>query len=757
MKKVSVYLIIFFSGITFCVDAATRTWVGISGALWSVAANWLPAVVPVAGDDLIFNTNGTVNIDATGPFDINTLTVTNLAAVIFDCGGTRNFRLYSTSVLNPALLIDAGATLTVDGSNAGINNSSLNLTFASGVIGSIYGTLIMSKTGGAPSSPGVQIITDNNLTNYGILTVYAGGRININVDAGNTSSLLSPVPTLVMLDGSVYETFKNGGSFPTGTWQPNSLAKASGVGSNGPSFNGNNYGNLEWNCPGMTAITFLNADVSFNNVNIISTNSLDPSGEFRIKTSAAAGTWTMTINGNLDIGINARLVTTAANVTTGNGGIILLRGNLNNLGTITTNNVTAGTVNAIEFSNTVSNQNISNSGTLSGNLLDFILNNSNGATLLTAIILPYRYSITSGNLILGNNDLTTPSINQVGVPSATLNHVVTNGTGKLIINNIGVSPVIFPIGPSAVTYNPITISNGGTLNYGARVETGINPTILVPIRGVNRTWIVRPSGNPPGTVNVDFVYFPGDGNGSFNYLTNVEIGFYTSVWNVINYNVTPMGTYLVAGTVDIFAANSDAPLVVANLGAILSSSNSVSIDHFTGIKQNNAHVLNWKLTCNSSSYADIEMERSTDGQNYKSIYSMHATALRCQQPFNYNDADPTAGINYYRLKIMDDHGKISYSSIASLLNAAKGVDILNITPNPVVGSSFDLKISAAEATQMEIIITDMQGRVLQKKAVNMIAGFNTIPMHVRNLAAGTYQLFGNSEDGRTRVLRFVIQ
>ena len=151
------------------------------------------------------------------------------------------------------------------------------------------------------------------------------------------------------------------------------------------------------------------------------------------------------------------------------------------------------------------------------------------------------------------------------------------------------------------------------------------------------------------------------------------------------------------------------------------------------------------------------MERSTDGRNYSSIYSIFATALRCQQPFNYTDNQPAKGVNYYRLKMTDADGKVTYSTVVSLINASKGFDVLNIAPNPVVNSSFDLKISSAEKAQIELIITDMQGRILQKQSVNVIAGFNSIPMNVKNMAAGTYQLFGNTADGRTRVLRFVIQ
>jgi hypothetical protein len=74
-----------------------------------------------------------------------------------------------------------------------------------------------------------------------------------------------------------------------------------------------------------------------------------------------------------------------------------------------------------------------------------------------------------------------------------------------------------------------------------------------------------------------------------------------------------------------------------------------------------------------------------------------------------------------------------------------------------VNGSINLKVSTAEKIQMEIVITDMQGRTLQKQVVSMIAGFNAIPVNVRNLQAGTFQLFGNTPDGRTRVLRFVVQ
>jgi len=51
------------------------------------------------------------------------------------------------------------------------------------------------------------------------------------------------------------------------------------------------------------------------------------------------------------------------------------------------------------------------------------------------------------------------------------------------------------------------------------------------------------------------------------------------------------------------------------------------------------------------------LERSADARNFSSVYSITADAVRCGQPFDYTDAQPLAGMNYYRLKITDADGR----------------------------------------------------------------------------------------------------
>jgi len=383
-----------------------------------------------------------------------------------------------------------------------------------------------------------------------------------------------------------------------------------------------------------------------------------------------------------------------------------------------------------------------------------------GSTTVTMVsnkVMTGNISLLASNALIildnFNLDITAGNVNG-GIATS---HVVTNGTGKLIYNFVTATQKIYPVGANTTTINPMAISNGGGFNYGVRVEIGINPPIAVPVNAVNRTWFVTPSGGTPGTVNTNFFYAAGEANAGFNYSANLELGQYTGVWNVIQTGIVPSGSYQVATTVSTFANNIEAPLVLGNLGAILAVDDPVSVNYFTGVKQSGDHLLKWRLTCNNTPSVTMVLERSTDGIQYAAIFSEYATALRCEQPFVYTDDKPAAGINYYRIKMIDVDGKISYSTIVSLINAVKGIDVMNIAPNPIVNGTFNLEVSTAEKIQMELVITDIQGRILQKQSVPMIAGFNSIPMNVRSLSAGTYQLFGSTAYGRSKVLRFAIQ
>jgi hypothetical protein len=180
--------------------------------------------------------------------------------------------------------------------------------------------------------------------------------------------------------------------------------------------------------------------------------------------------------------------------------------------------------------------------------------------------------IENSVFILNAKDFTAPSVSATGlfvISGVSINsHVVTNGTGKLIINNIGSTPVTFPIGATYTTYNPLVFSNGQGINYGARVETGISPAIANPNIAINRTWYVIPALQPAAPVQIGFNYSLGDGNAGFNYAAPVvELGQYNTSWNVVQTGLLQL-PQPVATTISTLIASTNTPFVIGNSGAI---------------------------------------------------------------------------------------------------------------------------------------------------------------------------------------------
>jgi hypothetical protein len=184
----------------------------------------------------------------------------------------------------------------------------------------------------------------------------------------------------------------------------------------------------------------------------------------------------------------------------------------------------------------------------------------------------------------------------------------------------------------------------------------------------------------------------------------------------------------------------------------------ISVNYLQGTKQGTNHNLNWKVTCTSASSATMVLQRSGDNRSFTSINTITADALRCAQPFNYVDASPLAGINYYRLRITDNNGKVTHSNTIAMVNKQSGIDIVGVVPNPVMNNGLTiLSIASAQKGMVRIVITDVTGRQLQTQTEAIIAGSNAIPMNVAKLAGGSYQVTVITDDGKATSVRFVKQ
>ena len=163
------------------------------------------------------------------------------------------------------------------------------------------------------------------------------------------------------------------------------------------------------------------------------------------------------------------------------------------------------------------------------------------------------------------------------------------------------------------------------------------------------------------------------------------------------------------------------------------------IDFNTSIDDKNKVSIQWKVT-NEMIVKNYEVERSTDG-----IHWVTAVSLTALNKGNYValDTNPIIGTNFYRLKMIDFNGTISYSSI-NTVKVGNGGIAFTLTPNPANNQtvlSFQKGIN-----QATLLITDMSGKTVIKKNINL-QGASSYPLSIRQLSKGVYTVSIQTKEG----------
>jgi hypothetical protein len=68
-----------------------------------------------------------------------------------------------------------------------------------------------------------------------------------------------------------------------------------------------------------------------------------------------------------------------------------------------------------------------------------------------------------------------------------------------------------------------------------------------------------------------------------------------------------------------------------------------------------------------------------------------------------------------------------------------------------------LTIVSSHQQKLDLIITDMQGKLVKRQNYTVTAGNTNIELSVERLAAGVYQLIGLTPEGKTNTIRFIKQ
>lgn len=200
------------------------------------------------------------------------------------------------------------------------------------------------------------------------------------------------------------------------------------------------------------------------------------------------------------------------------------------------------------------------------------------------------------------------------------------------------------------------------------------------------------------------------------------------------------GTYIVSQELmDSCGSSYAKDTVVITYDPNCAVMNSELLNFSARLKDNNTAWLNWTINNNPSSYY-FEVERSYDGRSFtkvRRIYRTDETSLTAT--YNYPDdiGAVNTGMVYYRLKIVDQGGRVSYSKMAAI-PLGDGRNRILLTPNPV-RSGAQLVLSSPQDQKADIYILDLAGRVLRATKINLSKGAAVVDLQgLDNWKSGTY-------------------
>lgn len=799
MKKFYVLIVV-----TICLAAngfaQNYHWIGLVNGNWENNSNWSNTSGGSAAsdfphlstDNVIFEANATIQLNTA--IELNTLTVsgTSTTVKVTAIGGSgliRTITGYSTSTENPAISIASGCRLE----SSAADNTIFTFVFADDAKGEIDGDWYFTGN-----------INNDALASFFLGTTGFSTRLNVNtggsITIGTTGYTEPNEDTgdeyLVFNAGSSLNLMSNGPIVPHANYHASSIVNITGVTDASVSFEETaSVGNIIYNCASQSngsnllSLSLIGLDIQ-GDLNVLNTNNNELALLFWPFTTGLPSV-DVTIKGDLNIQGNSRVAIArndgpeipnnlfvegdliangtslslhSGNFVSGDPTVLHVAGNIQHTaGTLTASSTVINQTTdlfVIEMNGTAAQTISSHNGNFDNgtNQVTLRMNNSFGATLLTSLSvgrLDFNTAnkgilTTNANIITVNN--TTPGSVSNIVVNLPLNPAQGFVNGNIRRRSESVEPLVLPAGSGALYRGVTLVPSSPTLTtYQAGfVNSDHGGTYTSPVQGVaNYYWnISRIGAGADAQIQLEIPgAIPGALAGHELAVAKFNGTSWVSTKGTTGLTVSP-GTAS-SGTVRSEAQSSFGTYTISFQSESVLPTVLVS---FTGVKSGNATAgLKWKITENSTPSV-FEVLRSADGINFKSIGSVVGSDNN--RDYHFTDEKMLNGNNYYRLKMSDKDGSVTYSTIIMLSNGVDGIVIQSMMPT-MVRDRTRLNITSSSKVNLQLVVTDVNGRVIQNQSVSLQPGNQDIWINATRLAQGMYQVTGYAPGEKTATYRFI--
>jgi hypothetical protein len=362
------------------------------------------------------------------------------------------------------------------------------------------------------------------------------------------------------------------------------------------------------------------------------------------------------------------------------------------------------------------------------------------------------YNLTNTSTQYGINDASWGAGSNISIYHNTiaLNYTAMTGTSAVTTSAIGLTATSTPTGSHDIKNNIVYISRGGSgasankrlLDIGSAstsftsdynvffFETGVGNLHYARVATTTypsfATW--QGTGKDVNSVNLNpqFVdttndnYHPSNAAVDGGNMHTLQVGgITTDILNLTRSASPDPGAYEFSGTLP------------------------VRLLYFKGQRKASANQLQW-TTATEINNKGFEVQHSRNGVNFSSLGFVTSKATNGNSSgeldYLFDDVAPNEGYNYYRLMQIDNSGKFEYSAVIRILNS-KGtiIGLGSLYPNPAK-NEIKTTISSLVTEKITLVVTDLSGRILIQKPVQLTSGDNIIELPISALAAGTYLL-----------------
>jgi len=168
----------------------------------------------------------------------------------------------------------------------------------------------------------------------------------------------------------------------------------------------------------------------------------------------------------------------------------------------------------------------------------------------------------------------------------------------------------------------------------------------------------------------------------------------------------------------------------------------VSNINLTVTENNEQHVaLNWNAP-SVNNISSFTIQRSNNGKDFVNLETVGSSIT------SYTDFTSLSGKVYYRIRAINYNDEVSYSEAVSILISTIKNN-LNVYPNPVVGSSFNIELNHANIGKYSIQLFNNLGQKIISQEYYHIGGKLVKKILTDKLCAGIYTLNIINSNGDT--------